>query len=114
MNISMKILKKNRNIQEIHITSWLLKDIFWCLKFTWLATFMVIPTSILTIYILLIEKDNRDGNITLFSWVFMNIFWMLHELQNFPFWPVQIFMFLGIFNTIRLIVKRRKNESNIS
>lgn len=110
----MKILKKIRNIQEIHITSWLFKDIFWTMKLTWLATFMILPTSILTIYILLTEKENRDSNITLSSWVFMNVFWMLHELQNLPFWPVQIFMFLGIFNTFRLIVKRTKNESNIS
>jgi hypothetical protein len=44
----------------------------------------------------------------------MNIFWMLHELQNFPFWTVQIFMFFGILSTIRFIVKRRKDESNIS
>jgi hypothetical protein len=109
----MKIPKKIWNIQEIHITSWLLKDIFWCLKFTWMATIMVIPTSILTIYILLTEKNNRDGNITLMSWVFMNIFWMLHELQNLPFWPVQVFMLFGIFNTFRILIQK-KNESNIS
>ncbi len=110
----MRNLKKFWNIQEIHITSWLFKDIFWCLKFTWMATFMVVPTSILTIYILLTEKNNIDGNITLASWVFMNIFWMLHELQNFPFWPVQIFMLFGILNTFRLIFNRINNESNIS
>ena len=79
-----------------------------------MATFMIVPTSALTIYILLTEKENRDSNITLASWVFMNIFWMLHELQNFPFWPVLFFMILGIFNTFRLIVKRVKDESNIS
>jgi hypothetical protein len=79
-----------------------------------MATFMVIPTSLLTVYILLTEKTNRDTNITLFSWVFMNIFWMLHELHELPFWPVQVFMLLGIFNTFRLLVKRRKDEGNIS
>lgn len=106
----MKIRNFYFNIQEIHVTSWLLKDIFWCLKFTWLATFMVFPTATLTIYILLTEKNNKDVNITLFSWVFMNIFWMLHELQNLPFWPVQLFMLSGIFNTFRLLIKRR-NET---
>lgn len=108
----MKIPKKNWNIQELHVTSWILKDIFWCMKFTWLATIMVFPTLALTIYLLLTETENRDGNITLTSWVFMNVFWMLHELQNFPFWPIQIFMLLGIFNTFRLILKRRKNVKN--
>jgi len=108
----MKIRNFYFNVQEIHVTSWLLKDIFWCLKFTWLATLMVFPTSVLTIYLLVTEKDNRDANITLFSWVFMNIFWMLHELQNFPFWPVQLFMLSGIFNTFRLLTKRRNEEKN--
>ena len=110
----MKILKNIRNIHEIHITSWLVKDIFWTLKFTWLATIMVFPTIILAIFILLTEKEHRDGNWTLFFWLLMNTFWMLHELQNLPYWPVQVFMFLGIFNTFRLIVKRKKNEGNIS
>jgi hypothetical protein len=108
----MKILKKNWNIQELHVTSWLLKDMFWCMKFTWLATIMVFPTSVLTIYLLFKEKDNIDANLVLTSWVFMNVFWMLHELQNFPFWSVQIFMLLGIFNTFRLILKRIKNVKN--
>jgi hypothetical protein len=110
----MKILKNIRNIHEIHITSWLVKDIFWTLKLKWLSTIMVIPTLILAIYILGTEKEHRDGNWTLFFWLLMNIFWMLHELQNLPYWPVQIFMFLGVFNTFRLIIKRRKNENNIS
>ena len=110
----MKILKNIRNIHEIHITSWLVKDIFWTLKLTWLATIMVIPTLILALFILLTEKEYRDGNLIMFFWLGMNIFWMLHELQNLPYWPVQIFMFLGVLSTIRLMVKRRKNESNIS
>jgi hypothetical protein len=110
----MKFHKNIWNIHEIHITSWLVKDIFWTLKLTWLATIMVVPTLILAIYILLTEKEDRDGNWTLFFWLLMNITWMLHELQNLPYWPVQIFMLLGIFNTLRLIVKRRKNESNLS
>ncbi len=110
----MKILKNIRNIHEIHITSWLVKDIFWTLKLTWLATVMVIPTLILALFILLTDKEHRDGNLIMFFWLGMNIFWMLHELQNLPYWPVQIFMFFGILSTIRLIVKRRKDESNIS
>ena len=110
----MKFHKNIWNIHEIHITSWLVKDIFWTLKWKWLATFMVLPTLLLAFYILLTEKKERDGNLTLFSWLLMNIFWMLHELQNLPYWPVQVFMFLGIFNTFRLIYKRRKNEGNIS
>ncbi len=110
----MKIRKIIWDIHEIHITSWLIKDIFWTLKLKWLATFMVFPTLLLAIYILITEKNHRDGNWTLFFWLLMNIFWMLHELQNLPYWPVQVFMMLGVFNTFRLVIKRSKNESNLS
>lgn len=110
----MKNHKKIWNIHNLHVTSWLLKDIFWTLKFTWLATLMIIPTLYLTFYILLTEKNNRDTNITLSTWVMMNIFWMIHELHDLPYWPVQVFMFLGVLNTIKIIVKGIKNESNIS
>jgi hypothetical protein len=90
----MDYLKK-WSIQEVHFTSWLIKDVFWCLKFKWLATFMVFPTIFLTIFILVKEKENRDTNLILTSWVLMNIFWMLHELQNFPYWIVTIWMVFG-------------------
>lgn len=101
----MKIVNKNWDIQKIHVTSWLFKDIFWCFKFTWLATIMVFPTAFLTIFILIKEKENKVTNWILTSWVFMNIFWMLHETHNFPFWPIQIFMLLGIFCTFKSLVK---------
>ncbi len=106
--------KKSLNIHEIHVISWLLKDVFWTLKWTWMATVMVLPTLLLAIYIFIREKESRDSNLVLLSWLNMNIFWMLHELQNLPYWPVQLFMFLGILSTFRLILKKRKNEGNIS
>ncbi len=92
--------------QEAHFTSWLLKDVFWCLKLPLFATLMVIPTTFLTLYILFKEQDNRDTNLILSSWVFMNIFWMLHELQNFPYWPVQVFMILGGLAVVNSLYKK--------
>jgi hypothetical protein len=112
--MSKEIHKKILNIHEIHLISWLLKDIFWTLKWTWLATVMVLPTLLLALYIFIKDKESRDSNLVLLSWLNMNIFWMLHELQNLPYWPVQLFMFSGILSTFRLILKNRKNESNIS
>lgn len=96
-----------KKLQILHFTSWLFKDVFWCLKWKWLATFMISPTLFLTIYILFIEKENRDANITLLSWVLMNIFWMSHELHNTPIWLVYIPISFGVINTLRLI----KNKS---
>ena len=92
--ISMKVL---------HFTSWLFKDIFWSLKWTWMATFMVIPTIFFTIYFLIKEKDERMENWTLFFWVMLNITWMFHEIHGWPIWIMRIFMFLGVLNSIRLM-----------
>lgn len=81
--------------QEVHFTSWLFKDVFWCLKLPLLATIMIIPTLFLTFYILIKDKEERETNFILASWVLMNVFWMLHELQNTPYWIVQVCMILG-------------------
>jgi len=106
--------KKILGIHESHVISWLLKDIFWTMKWSFMATAMVLPTISLAIYIFMKEKESKDSNLVLLSWLLMNIFWMLHELQNLPYWPVYIFMFSGILSTFSLIIKRLKNESNIS
>lgn len=99
----MKISKNIWYFQNLHIISWLLKDIFWSMKWVWLASFMVLPTSFLTIYILITDKENRNSNLILSSWVFMNVFWMLHELHSTPYWPVQVFMLSGILSIINLL-----------
>ena len=108
----MNPIRKGWTIHDFHVISWLLKDAFWCLKFTWLATFMVFPTAMLTFVIL--YKERNHTNLILSFWVFMNIFWMLHELQNFPEWPIKVFMFLGIFSIFAYIIKKSKDENNIS
>ena len=69
---------------RMHIAFWLLKDIFWCFGLTKLAVFMITPTSVIALYILISEKDNRLENGILTSWLSLNIFWMLHELVGFP------------------------------
>lgn len=79
-----------------------------------MATLMVIPTLLLALYIYFKDNDSKDSNQVLLSWLLMNIFWMLHELQNLPYWPVQLFMFLGILTTFKMLFKRIKNEGNIS
>jgi hypothetical protein len=66
---------------------------------------MVIPTAILTIYILVKEKENIDTNLIVSNWVFMNIFWMLHELHGFPHYMIIVFMVLGIISVLRTLIK---------
>ena len=83
-----------------------MKDVFWCLKLPVMATFMVFPTGLLTLYLLFKEKDNLNSNLILTSWVFMNIFWMLHELQNFPMWSVYVWMIFGGLSILKSLYKR--------
>jgi hypothetical protein len=90
-------------MKVLHFTSWLFKDIFWSLKWTWMATFMVIPTIFFTIYFLVKEKDQKMENWTIFFWVMLNITWMFHEIHGWPIWIMRIFMFLGVLNSIRLL-----------
>jgi hypothetical protein len=92
-------------VHEIHVTSWLLKDIFWCFKLVSLATAMIVPTAFFTIYLLVKEKKHRQINLILASWVFMNIFWMVHELYGFPFWPIYIFVISGLTVIIKSFLK---------
>lgn len=92
--------------QDAHFTSWLFKDVFWCLKLPLLATIMIIPTLFLTFYILIKDKEDRETNFILTSWVLMNVFWMLHELQNIPYWPVQVCMILGGFSVINSLYNK--------
>ena len=98
-------LFRRPSIQEMHFISWLIKDIFWCFRFDNLATLMVAPTVILTIYILIKDNCNRKVNYIISSWVMMNVFWMLHEIHGFPFFVAKIFMFLGLVTALKSILK---------
>lgn len=96
-------------MKQLHFTSWLFKDIFWSLKWKWMATFMIFPTLFFTIYFLIKEKDSKQENWTIFFWVMLNITWMCHEIHNFPIWIMRIFMILGIINSIRLLKSKSLN-----
>jgi hypothetical protein len=96
---------RNWSVQDAHFTSWLLKDAFWCLKLPMFVAFMILPTTILTIYLFVTEKGNRKTNFVLSCWVFMNVFWMLHELYGTPFWVIIFFMAGGIIGSIYSIFR---------
>ena len=90
----------NGKIDKYHFSLWLIKDICWFMKLNFLATLMVIPTLILTIYLIndsIKQRDYFSPNLIFSSWILMNIFWMLHEIHNFPIVIAQIFSLLGLF-----------------
>jgi hypothetical protein len=82
---------------RIHIVSWLLKDMAWCLHLKLFATLMIFPTLFMTFYVLVTQKEDRFDNSVLAAWVMMNVTWMLHELYDIPKEFVYFFIAIGIF-----------------
>jgi hypothetical protein len=100
---------------KLHIISWLLKDMFWCLQLAIPAIIMVFPTIGLMLYMIIKNPEDRLENLTVSSWIMMNILWMLNELKatQWPRWPIYIPMSLGIIFSILLIrdIYKRKKVS---
>jgi hypothetical protein len=71
-----------------------LTDIAWYSGNPDLTLAMIIPTLLLTGYVLISEKDKREENFVLASWVLMNIMWLLHEIEDWSILPVFLF-FVG-------------------
>lgn len=91
------MVQSEDKIDFFHFSFWLLKDIFWLLKFKVLASLMLIPTIVLTLYIVIKQKKFVSTTTIFSSWVMMNVFWMLHELYNTPLFPSYVFILIGLF-----------------
>jgi len=105
------MVQNENKIDFYHFSSWLLKDVFWLLKWKLLSTFMVIPTLGLTIYILFKTKKFLSIETIFSSWVMTNIFWMLHELYDTPLYLSYPFIILGIFTIVLYLIKNFKSFS---
>ena len=81
---------------KLQLIFWLLTDIAWYTGDAWLTTIMIIPTLLLTGYVLTSQRDKREENFVLTSWVLMNVMWLLHEIQNWSMIPVFVFMVMGV------------------
>ena len=81
---------------KLQLISWLLTDIIWYTGNVQLTTIMIIPTLLLTGYVLTSQKNRREENFVLTSWVLMNIMWLLHEIQDWSILPVFVFMAMGV------------------
>lgn len=102
------MVQNENKIDFFHFSFWLLKDIFWLLKWKILATFMVVPTMLLTIYLLFKTKKFISTTTIFSSWVMTNIFWMLHELYDIPLFFAKIFIGLGVTTLILFMIKNHK------
>jgi hypothetical protein len=103
------MVQNNDDIDFFHFSFWLLKDIFWLLKWKFMATFMVVPTVLLTLYIILKTKKIISTTTIFSSWVMMNVFWMLHELYNTPLFISLFFAIIGLFVLVVYFIKNKLN-----
>lgn len=78
-------MKKSDIINKLHVISWVAKDILWNLQFMTAAKFMILPTIVFAVWMLIKDEYNRIENLAITSWISMNICWMLHEFP--PHWP---------------------------
>ena len=81
---------------KLQIILWLLTDIVWYTGDIRLTTIMIIPTLLLTGYVLVSQKERREENFILTSWILANIMWLLHEIQDWSMMPIFVFMTLGV------------------
>lgn len=75
-----------RQMENMHIVFWLLKDISWCMVWKELAIAMVVPT--LTIAIIIARRTRHIAaelthNLAIALWISANSLWMISEFFHF-------------------------------
>lgn len=70
-----------RNMENIHVPLWLIKDTFWMLGWKWMATLMIVPTIGMAIFIVMKTWRRREVyiNLAICCWVSANAWWMSCE-----------------------------------
>jgi hypothetical protein len=77
-------LDKIRNLENLHIVFWLIKDACWLLEFRIPGTSMVFPTVLLAVYMVVITLRHPEFflNCAILCWITANSWWMLMEFYN--------------------------------
>jgi hypothetical protein len=70
-----------RNLENIHVPLWLIKDACWMLGWKWVGTLMIFPTISMAIYIVYKTWNKREVfvNLAICCWVSANAWWMTCE-----------------------------------
>lgn len=80
-----------RQMENMHVVFWLMKDISWCLIWKPMAVAMILPTLSIAIWI---SWKNRHivtelaHNLAIVFWITANAYWMLSEFIGFDETPV--------------------------
>jgi hypothetical protein len=82
---------KYRQMENMHIVFWLLKDISWCMIWRPLGITMIIPTLSVALVIAWRTRDIKSElahNLAIVFWISANSYWMISEFFGFDSIPV--------------------------
>jgi hypothetical protein len=82
---------KYRQMENMHIVFWLLKDISWCLIWKVLGIAMIFPTLAIAVIIAWRTRQIKSElahNLAILFWISANSFWMISEFMEFDSVPV--------------------------
>jgi hypothetical protein len=77
-----KFYQQVRNVENLHITLWLIKDAAWVLLWKPLGLMMIIPTIAVAIYLAIKNWEDvkeRLHNLAVCMWICANSTWMIGE-----------------------------------
>ena len=80
-----------RNLENMHIAFWLMKDISWCMIWKELGIIMIIPTLSVAIWISWRTRNIKSElahNLAIVFWISANAYWMISEFFGFDTMPV--------------------------
>jgi hypothetical protein len=80
-----------RNMENMHIVFWLIKDISWCMIWKTLGLAMAVPTLTISIIIAWRTRDIKSElahNLAITFWISANAYWMVSEFFHFDTIPV--------------------------
>ena len=82
---------KFRQLENLHISFWLVKDISWCLIWKGLGMAMILPTLSLAIWFTWRNRgivSELCHNLAIVFWITANSYWMISEFFGFDEMPV--------------------------
>jgi hypothetical protein len=83
---SYVIPARYRQMENMHILFWLVKDISWCLVWRPLGLAMVVPTLLAAIVIAWRTREVKSEwahNLAVIFWIVANSYWMISEFFHF-------------------------------
>lgn len=74
-----------RQLENLHILFWLIKDLCWCLLFKPLGIFMILPTISVALFITWRNRrifSELMHNLAISLWIVANSIWMIAEFYE--------------------------------